>query len=446
MMSLFTALLVIILASTISAEFLATGGSKETDTLAEVQAIAGLFEGCYGDTEKSLNAAKNYHQSLPKNTNAICVSICKDNGYVIAATRGADCYCSNSFPTPVRHLPYEKESAGNGGPCSTKCSGAYTSGDCKGDECCGGQDAYTVYLVGETDVLGQLIDRIVTNFQLDGDRMHNNILSANEKAALECQCFNGEISLILTAKTINKNGEGGIKTLKVQFIDGKPSKPTEIQPIKELKETKLIMKSIEKLLQSEEPIFEKAFANWDVLCDNYFGDGGLECSKEFQQTVGFEETFSVEHGVDVSILFGLEVTVDALFAESTKKFEFNIAYSYTNGYSKTTSSEQSESFGIEVEAEKGTKVEVRFFKSDQPVKIKWRAKFLADGDVLIRYGGTFHKIVDLSQVLTYDQRELFAVGTIDYGERPTIIARTRALDKDGNIISTSQEKKELQLK
>ena len=446
MMSLFTALLVIILASTISAEFLATGGSKEMDTLAEVQAIAGLFEGCYGDTEKSLNAAKNYHQSLPKNTNAICVSICKDNGYIIAATRGADCYCSNSFPTPVRHLHYEKESAGNGGPCSTKCSGAYTNGDCKGDECCGGQDAYSVYLVGETDVLGQLIDRIVTNFQLDGDRMHNNILSANEKAALECQCFNGEISLILTAKTINKNGEGGIKTLKVQFIDGKPSKPTEIQPIKELKETKLIMKSIEKLLQSEEPIFEEAFANWDVLCDNYFGDGALECSKEFQQTVGFEETFSIEHGVDVSILFGLEVKVDALFAESTKKFEFNIAYSYTNGYSKTTSSEQSESFGIEVEAEKGTKVEVRFFKSDQPVKIKWRAKFLADGDVLIRYGGTFHKIVDLSQVLTYDQRELFAVGTIDYGERPTIIARTRALDKDGNIISTSQEKKELQLK
>ena len=442
----FTALLVIILASTISAESLATGGSKEIDPLAEVQAIAGLFDGCYGDTEKSLNAAKNYHQSLPKNNNAICVSICQDNGFVTAATRGADCYCSNSLPTPVRHLSYEKEAAGNGGPCSTKCPGAYTKRDCKGDECCGGEDSYSVYVVGETDVLGQLVDRIVTNFQLDADRMHNNILSANEKAALECQCFNGEISIILTAMTINSNGKGGIKTLQVKFIDGKPKKPTEIQPIKELKETDLIMLSIEKLIQSEEPIFEEAFANWDILCDNYFGDSGLKCSKEFEQTIGFEETFSVEHGVNINITFRHEVNVKSLFVNTKTTFEVNTAYSYTNGYSKTTSSEESESFGIEVEAEKGTKVEVRFFKSDQPVKVKWRAKFLADGEVLIRYGGTFDKIVDLSRVLTYNQRKMFALGTIDYGERPTITARTRAVDKDGNIIPMSQEKKELQLK
>ena len=51
-------------ASTISAKILATGGSKEIDTLAEVQ---------------------YYRQTLSKNTNALCVSICKDNGYVIAA-------------------------------------------------------------------------------------------------------------------------------------------------------------------------------------------------------------------------------------------------------------------------------------------------------------------------------------------------------------------------
>ena len=442
----FTSLLVIILASTISAESLATGGSKEIDPLAQVQAIAGLFDGCYGDTEKSLNAVKNYHQSLHKNTNAICVSICLDNGFVIAATRGADCYCSNSLPIPVRYLSYEKESAGNGGPCSIKCPGAYTKGDCKGDECCGGEDSYSVYVVGEIEVLGQLIDRIVTNFQLDADRMHNNILSANEKAALECQCFNGEISIILTAMTINKNGGRILKTLQVRFIDGKPTKPTEIQPIEDLKETDLIMKSVEKLLQSEEPIFEEAFANWDVLCDNYFGDGGLVCSKQFEQTVGFEETFSVEHGVDISISFGREIEINALYVTMKNTFGKSVTNSFTNGYSKTTSSQQSESFGMEVEAEKETKVEVRFFKSDQPVKVKWRATFLADGNVLIRYGGTFDKIVDLSRVLTYDQREIFALGTIDYGERPTIIARTRALDKDGNIISMSEEMKELQLK
>ena len=41
---------------------------------------------------------------------------------------------------------------------------------------------------------------------------------------------------------INRNREGSIKTLKVPFIDGKPSKPEEIHPVKELKTTDLIMK------------------------------------------------------------------------------------------------------------------------------------------------------------------------------------------------------------
>ena len=57
-----------------------------------------------------------------------------------------------------------------------------------------------------------------------------------KKDPLECQCFNGEISINLTALTINKNRE----TLKVQFIDGKPSKPEEIQPVKKPKKTDLI--------------------------------------------------------------------------------------------------------------------------------------------------------------------------------------------------------------
>ena len=42
-------------------------------------------------------------------------------------------------------------------------------------------------------------------------------------------------------------------------------------------------------------------------------------------------------------------------------------------------------------AQTGTKVEICFFKSDQPVKVKWRARFHADGEALIRYGGTFEK-------------------------------------------------------
>ena len=442
-MLLFTALLAAILASTISAEFNLANSNNPQDLQSEVQSIAGLFDGCYSDSNNTLTDAKNYHQNLPKNTNAICVGICQENGYAITATRGADCFCSNWLPLPVLHLSHEDEAAGNGGPCSIKCPGAYTDTACKGDECCGGDDAYTVYIVGEVDVLDELMDRIVTNFQLYKDRMHNNILSAEEKDLLNCQCFSGDISIILTAKSL-KDGESRVKTIKVQFFDDNPQEPEEIVAVEGLRETQLIVTSINRLFQTEDTILEEAFGDWDVFCDNYLGDGDLTCAKEFSETIGSDTTFSTEHGVDISVTFGLEFTSNALFAMSTKTFEISAGYSYTQGYSQTTSSEKSEAFSVEVNAESGTKVEVRLFKSDIPTKVKWRAKFLADGNVLIRYGTAFNKIVDLSRVLEFDQREIFAFGTIDYGERQTIIARTRALDKDGNTISLSQEEKDLQ--
>ena len=34
---------------------------------------------------------------------------------------------------------------------------------------------------------------------------------------------------------------------------------------------------------------------------------------------------------------------------------------------------------------------------------------------------------------TYDSRKFFAFGTIDYGERKTMIARSKAVDADGNL-------------
>ena len=431
----FTALLVSVLASTVLGEMDTMMQAFEPH--AEVQAIAGLFDGCYSDAEGSLTAGQNYHQRLDRNTNAICVSICMENGYAIAATQGADCYCSNSLPVPLLHQSYEIKSAGNGGPCSTKCSGAFTTLPCKGDECCGGDSAYSVYIVGEIDVVKQLIDRIVANFQVDEDRVNNNILTETEMNSLNCQCFNGEISIILKATNLDSNGVRQLKTVKVDFINGNPTEAEEISAIDGLEETELIMRSLEKLLESEEPIQEEPYANWDVLCDNYFGDGDLDCRKVFSETIGSEETFTTEHGVNIGVKIGLEITNDFLFVKSKKTFELSLGYSFTHGYSSTSSESKTETFWMSTTAHTGTKVEVRFFKSDQPVKVKWRARFHADGEALIRYGGTFEKIVDLSRVLTYDQRELYAFGTIDYGERPTVIARTKTVDRDGNIIAVN---------
>ena len=51
------------------------------------------------------------------------------------------------------------------------------------------------------------------------------------------------------------------------------------------------------------------------------------------------------------------------------------------------------------------------------------------------------KLLHLSQLLSYDERKLFAFGTINYGKRTTLTARTKVIDRDGNVISSDEENK-----
>ena len=404
------------------------------------QAIGGLFDGCYSDAHKSLTTRGNYRQRFSQNSNSMCVKVCKDKGFAVAATKGADCFCSNSLPVPLLHGSRDRKAAGNGGPCSTVCPGAFVFGNCRGDECCGGKNAYSVYIVDSIDILKELINRIATNFKNNPTRMHNSILTPAEKSLLNCQCFNGEVSIYLTAKSLNKDGRSAVRTVKSIIDIGNHHTVEETKAVSGLQETQLVLKSVEKLLESDEPIIEAPFAQWDLLCDNYFGGDNLVCQKQFSESAGFSETHSTEHGVSVGVKFGLEITNDFLFAKSKKTFELSLGYSFTAGYSKTTENTKTEGFTIRLTVQKGTKAEVRFFKSDQPVRVKWRANFFADGGVLIDYGGVgIKKTIHLSRLLSYDQRKLFALGTVDYGERPTIIARTRTVDRQGNIISERTE-------
>ena len=406
------------------------------------QGIDGYFEGCYSDSHNSLTASGTYHQRFAHNTNSICVKLCKEKGFAVASTRGQDCYCSNSLPVPALHFSRDKKAAGNGGPCSTLCPGAFVGGNCQGDECCGGTSAFSVYIVGHIDILKELINRIAINFENNPTKMHNAILTTAEKNLLNCQCFNGEITLYLTAKALSSDGKTSDRTVKSIIDIANHHTVEETGHRNDLQKIELVATSLEKLLQTNEPVLEEPFGNWDLLCDNYFGGGDLNCQKNFQQSAGFSETYSTEHGVNIGVKFAIEVTTDALFAKSKKTFETSAGYSYTRGYSKTSTTTRSEGFSISQVVAKGTKGEVRFFKSEIPVKIKWRAHFFADGDVLIDYGGVgIKKTIHLSRLLGYDQRKLFALGTINYGDRPTIIARTRTVDRQGNIVSENVQSK-----
>ena len=107
-------------------------------------------------------------------------------------------------------------------------------------------------------------------------------------------------------------------------------------------------------------------------------------------------------------------------------------------FSKWTE-EVSESFRAGGLVPAGAKMEVRFFKSDVPVSVKWRASIFADGYVLVSLvdPDTGHSLMEnptllhLSQLLSYDERKLFAFGTIDYGKRTTLTARTKVVDRYG---------------
>ena len=430
-----------ILAALISAIAFSVNGEHEL-VATNQQAIGGSFDGCYSDAQNSLMVNGNYHQRFSRNSNSMCLRTCKNKGYAIAATKGADCYCSNSLPVPPLYEAGHTKASGNGGPCSTVCPGVYVFSQCRGDECCGGNNAYSVYIVDSIDILKELINRIALNFKKDQNLLHNRILSESEKSALNCQCFNGEVTIYLKANSLSKDGVTTIRTVKsvIDIANDHSIEEVTNNEVQDLRKVELVMKSIEKLLETDEPVRETLFGDWDLLCDNYFGAADLSCTKTFSESAGFSETFSTTHGVTAGVKIGIEVKNNFLFAESTKSFEASLGYSFTSGYSKTTSETVTEGFRISLTAPSGTKAEVRFFTSDIPVRIKWRANFFADGDVLIDYGGVgIRKSIHLSRLLSYDQRKLFAFGTIDYGERPTIIARTRTVDRDGNVITEREE-------
>ena len=419
--------------------------SKQNSTVQIQQAIAGLFDGCYSDAHNSLTATGNFRQRLPQNSNSMCVRVCKDKGFVIAATRGADCFCSNSLPVPVLYEKGKKKAAGNGGPCSTVCPGAFVLKNCQGDECCGGTKAYSVYIVDSIDILKELINRIATNFKNNPTRIHNRILTSAEKDLLSCQCFNGEVSMYLTAKSLNKDGKYSVRTVKSIIDIGNHHTVEETKAINGLQETHLVLKSIKKSLRSDEPIIETPLAEWDLQCDNQEGSTELACEKRFEESTGFSETYSTEHGVSVGVTLGLQfeggIDNDILVKKTTKSFEISSGYSFTRGYSRATETTKTEGFSIQLKVPGGAKGEVRFLKSDQHVRMKWRANFFADGGVLIDYGGVgIKKTIHLSRLLSYDQRKLFSMGTIDYGKRPTFIARTKTIDIQGNVISEKEEK------
>ena len=151
------------------------------------------------------------------NNNAVCAKICLEKGFALAATQGTSCYCENTLPAPRLYEAGDKKAAGNGGPCSTVCPGVYNRGKCQGDECCGGMQAFSVYFVGEIDVLKLLLYRVMDNFRDQSSLLLRRVLTPEELEKLKCNCYNGELSVIATGRSITSSGQSKLKTLKLTW-------------------------------------------------------------------------------------------------------------------------------------------------------------------------------------------------------------------------------------
>ena len=112
-----------------------------------------------------------------------------------------------------------------------------------------------------------------------------------------------------------------------------------------------------------------------------------------------------------------------------------LGYSFTSSYSNSKTYERSEAFGVEKDVPPGYKTEIRFFKADIPVQIKWRATIKATGFVLIKLydGSTGESLMaepaklHLTNILTANEHKLFSFGAIDYGKDLLLLPIPRQL-------------------
>ena len=73
--------------------------------------------------------------------------------------------------------------------------------------------------------------------------------------------------------------------------------------------------AMEKLLKSEEELKKDPFSEWDIVCDNIFGVDDSPCEKVYTVNTGFIQTWTTEHGFDLSVTVGTSVEVDAFLPQ-----------------------------------------------------------------------------------------------------------------------------------
>ena len=419
------------------------------------------FEGCFNDSAYSIfNTAVKFQSS--NNVNHDCVDKCAERGYAVSSTRGQYCYCTNTLPLPRLYQAREPQASGTDGPCSTTCPGASIAGGntgCQGEECCGGPNAYSVYLSGEIDVLKQLLRRVTAAKRASDPRSAYTVCMQRYDPANLGLLFPANLVIVAACtgtvfyqvsaygRSVNSQGFQGIKNCTLKTFIANNNEIYNCEDLASLPDQhiELGVLSIDKLIQSEEPIQEELATDFDIVNDNLHGTTDQTLIKSYSVSTSFSESWSTRAGVDVTVKVGAEFEAGALFTRAKTTFELSVGISFSFGWSKTTASAVTETFSVRTVAEPGTKVETRFFKSQYPVQVNWRANIFASGYVHAKdYFEENTQEMNLVEVLSHDQRGFFAFGTIDYGDRKTMIARSVTYDANGQVMSMSEDSRDVE--
>ena len=413
------------------------------------------FEGCFSDSVNAiLPNAQKYENS--NNLNHDCVDKCAEAGFPISSTKGTSCYCTHDFPLPRLHKANDPQASGTDGPCSTTCPGASIAGTntpCVGEECCGGPNAYSVYLSGEIDLLRQFLERITYSQTIDFDNIKNeceqkmSALGASgwllETMTITCS-LTSTFTVSASGEAINSNGIAIPRKCTMETIPYRHEVTYTCEDLGSLPEhhVEFDIESLDKIIESEEPINEELATDYDIVNENFYGTTDLTVSKSYQVTTTFSESWSTRHGFSFKITLGVETEVGTIFAKAKNQFELTTGYSFTSTYSKTDTTSVRETFSVNTVAVPGTKVVTHFLKSQAPMQLTWRAQILANGFAYVDNNVQYPKVEgdrSIISLIGHAQRIFYAFGSYDFGDRKMMIARSQTYDINGNLIAAADD-------
>ena len=364
------------------------------------------FSGCYSGCGQFGSSMISFHL-----TNEDCIQFCSMKAYVYAATHDTFCGCTNSLENllPIGGRIGEEGAADtNKNRCTTSCPGtkAYKKGKpCRGDDCCGGPTAYSTYSTGNIDAATVLATRAYDVLKL----MKN--LFGDKKINLQRGTIRVKIAVKRQSdkhfRICEKNGDGVICEDKV--------KSSSLQPITFKQE------SYKREAQHITPSMIKPLEGFDKNIDLTTTGGKLK--KTYVVADKTNTSNNVEAGFDTIISTDFSDKKDRQMFKWLRKFKEG--FSFTGNYNQTedTMTETKTTNTIEVEADVPQigKGEMNFFQDYYDISVKWKSSIIASGKVELIWSKK-KKEVDLKDFLSTEQRRLYTVGTLRFGDRRTISA------------------------